>query len=448
MAAPMLCSLGNNTTLCHHEMMAFREVFLVLCTVAAIFVDRTFAVDADLTISGFTISSPNPDVTSVVYTTDTNVNVVLSTFNVVNNGPDALTTEVSNQYDVKMYLSDGDSLVDPQEVTTFSFADGSNLRYGPLNSGASSFYLAQNFDLNYPSNLCSTHSHVCLKVEQETNTYTESDSTNDYQCLPFIKGSGGSAVGYTSCDSDPVPIEVNVTTPTVFTYDEETNVTLDIMIDNQGGAPVDGSTSTEDNIAFSSVFIANSQSTSASKKIDLTDSLSYTYSDVSANIDPWSDTTYTGIKVSITIPDLSCRSYSYLCIVFAPGINATFGDTSSNNLICGEFGTSSIGDVVCPEATTLMPATTMLPPTPDTGEVGGSDSSMVNIHVGAIVGITFAALIVGAVAALLILYTAKKCIKAKQNKKNAVTAIDVNEMKEPQTKGAWEARDETRSCFR
>jgi len=425
--------------------MAFKEVF-VICIVFAL-VDRTFAVDADLKVSGLSIASPNPDVTTVVYNTDTNVNVVAMTLNVVNDGPDALTTETSNQYDLKMYLSDGDSLGDPQEVTTYVAADTSNFRYGPLSNGGSSFFLTSNFDLNYPSNLCPTHSHVCVKIEKQTNTYNDSDSSNDYQCLPFIKGAAGTAVGFTDCPSDPVPIEVNITSAPTFTYDQQENVTFQITIENQGGAEVEGSTSSIDSIAFSSVFLADTESVSASKKLDLTSSLSYQSSDVSANIDPWSETTYTGIGVSITVPSADCRSYNYFCVLFAPGNNATFSDTDSNNLICGELDTSYIGYVVCPDPTTVVvttPAattTTVTIATADTGEVGESDSGMVNIHVGAIVGITFAALIVGAVASLLVLYTVKKCIKAKQNKKNAVTALDDTEMKEPKRKGSKHPKD-------
>ncbi|XP_070538214.1 uncharacterized protein [Ptychodera flava] len=413
---------------------------IVFLVIAALFIGESLAESADLKVTRLIFSNPDPSQATPIYTVDTAVTVVLATFYVDNDGPDNLAAAASgNNYDVKMYLSVGDDMTDPQEITTFSFTDSSSNLANSLNSGASHFYLAPNFDITYPSNLCRTHSHVCLQVEKEAGAvYTDPDTSNNYYCVPFDMGVTDAA-GYTTCPSDPVPYNLTLEGSNTFTSGVELNVTVTVAIENQGGTPVEGSTSSEDNIAFTRIFLANAQSEGASRLADFSNTIGYTYSDVSSDIGPWGVTTYTGIKASVTLPDAKCSSYQYLCLLFSLGANGSsnFDDTTSNNLVCGELGSPAdggIGDTVCPEVTTLAPNVTA-----DTGEASqGSGGGYVRIHGGVIFLIILIFIIVGAVAALLIEFGVKKYLKKREEKKNAVSIINVQG---DETKGTNATKD-------
>ncbi|XP_070538213.1 uncharacterized protein [Ptychodera flava] len=380
------------------------------------------AENADLTISQLLFTSPSPDQDAPIYAVDNAVSVVLVTFFVDNNGPDNLAAAVTgNNYDVRMYLSDGDNMTDPREVTTFGFSDFSGNRAKSLNANADDFYLAQNFDLTYPSSLCPTHSHVCVQVEKEPGAvYTDPDNSNNFQCQPFIRGSAGVTAGFTDCPSDPVPYNLTLLDTDTFIYNEEASLTMSVSLENQGGAAVPGSTANEDNIAFTRFFIASTPSESAEILTDFTDSLSYTYSDVSEGLEPWGEATYYGFEASITLPEENCHQYCFICLVFSPGVNATYDDTSSNNLVCGGFGDPSHGGI----AVTVCPLITRVQPTPSSGllQSGGSG---VTLDVASFAAVITLCLLGGAVIALFLVFGIVKLINNRQKRKVSAKKIDV-----------------------
>ncbi|XP_006826130.1 uncharacterized protein LOC102807605, partial [Saccoglossus kowalevskii] len=216
-----------------------------------------------------------------------------------------------------MYISaldDSGNMDDPEEVTTYINGDS---KVDELPASDDKSYSSTGFTIKYPSSKCSTHSHLCLKIVKN-GVYTDNDPTNDFVCLPFIKGVSTAAVGLTNCQSDVIPTSISVSdpNPTNFSSNEPVNATFIIVLQNAGGTKVPGSTPTSDNIAFSSIFIANAASESASIKSDLTDSLVYTWYDVSRSIDEWGEVTYDNLKVTIAIPEVNCKEYQYLCIRF------------------------------------------------------------------------------------------------------------------------------------
>ncbi|XP_006818722.1 uncharacterized protein LOC100376629 [Saccoglossus kowalevskii] len=426
------------------------EAFYTLL-VLVVFASKCTGENADLRVSGLSINNPNPNQNTPVYLVDTATTVALMTFYVNNDGPDNLEAAASgNNYEVKVYIaelnSDETAIVASDEVSTFTLSDESGLS-GALANGANVFYMATNFALTYPSNLCASYTHVCAKVEKDAGaTYDDTDATNDFNCLPFIQGTTGSAAGLTDCPSDIVPIALNVTDPSPpsFVYGSEVNVTLSVTIENQGGTAVVGSTANEDNLAFSKIFIANTQSESASTMVDFSDTLQYTWNDVSDGIDEWGNTEYSGITASITIPEVDCADYVYLCIVLDLGINSTADDDTSNNLYCGEFGSfviGGIGEVICPIITTTVSVTQAVTKVATTqGQISTTpvedestvDSSIVSVHIAVIVGIAIGGLVVGAAAALLIQYSVAKFAKAKELKKNANPGL-----RSPNARGPW-----------
>nr|XP_002740940.1 PREDICTED: uncharacterized protein LOC100373745 [Saccoglossus kowalevskii] len=397
-----------------------------------VFASTVTAQNCDLTVKDMNFGDPNPNTDTIRYVTDVDTTVDIFFAYVGNNGPDNLPAGTAGEhFEIKMYISaldDSGNMDDPEEVTTYINGDS---KVDELPASDEKSYASNGFTIQYHSSKCSTHSHLCLKIVKN-GVYTDNDPTNDFQCLPFVKGASTAAVGLTNCQSDVIPTSISVSDPNPanFSSNEPVNATFSVNLQNAGGTKVPGSTSTSDNIAFS-IFIADTVSESASIKSDLTDSLVYTWNDVSTGIDEWGEVAYDNLKVTIAIPVLDCDQYQYLCIVFEKGVNAAFDDDESNNLVCIPF--SDFGSISCPVRTTTAPVRTTPIAIASTSKVisttGGApnvtmsegNTGIVNIHVGVVVGIALSCAVVGAGLAFLGPIVVKKILVKINTKKVDIT---------------------------
>ncbi|XP_002740939.1 uncharacterized protein LOC100373595 [Saccoglossus kowalevskii] len=342
-------------------MFTMAAFHLIFCLVVSILAHNISALTCDLSLqSMYFCLGPDAENDAIRFMKDVETDIGLLTFHVKNNGPEELPASVIGEhFHVKMYISalgDTGSMVDPYEVTTFK---GGESKTNALAVSSDKRYPTFEYNLKYPSSLCPTHSHLCLRIENHGN-YTDNETTNNFTCLPFIDGPDAS--GLTNCPSDVVPTSIKVIRPTPanFSVDIAVNVTFDVALKNAGGTKIPGSTSELDNIVFSSVFIANAPDESATVKSDLTDSLEYTRDDVSTGIVEWGEVTFTNLNVTILIPEIQCEEYRYFCVKLQKGVNATFDDDDSNNLLCSPFGDGGdIGVIHCPMPTTTVATTAM-----------------------------------------------------------------------------------------
>ncbi|XP_002732518.1 uncharacterized protein LOC100371511 [Saccoglossus kowalevskii] len=312
----------------------------------------TMAIDTDLALQIYTIFNPMPF--AVVFELDTDVAINSMSITVTNNGPDDLPAAGAGNvnYEVKMYIAavENGYMVDPVEVTGFNLNDDVALRRANgIASDANQLYQMPNVAtavVNYPSEKCSTHSHLCVALEHGS-TYVDNNADNDYFCLEFIDGMFSEVAGPTACASDVLISEINITNPAspVYTYDEPTTITFDMQLHNAGGAVVPGG---NDNLGLQ-VFISSDNSSSSEFLLDITFSLNI---NLSASIEPWGDTIYRGLSVNVSIPAENCDVYTYLCVLFVQGSEtATFDDETGNNLMCltfDEVSENGIGVIECP----------------------------------------------------------------------------------------------------
>ncbi|XP_077987919.1 uncharacterized protein LOC144442440 isoform X2 [Glandiceps talaboti] len=225
--------------------------------------------------------------------------------------------------------------------------------------------------------------------------------------LSTVSGLIGFA-GSTDCVSDVVPVALDVTNqdPVNMTANSTIELTYSIQLKNAGGTAIAGAA---DSITFEA-FIASTESESVGTVLNIDDA-QHVIGDVSAGIDEWETTPYTGSKVTFTVPLETCSDYNYFCVKFVKGASASYDDDDSNNLICISFGDSTSGlDVInCPVTETNVSVTTRSPevattvaatsPKTNVSTVAPeqNESGYIDIHVGAVVGIALGCAVAGAV---------------------------------------------------
>ncbi|XP_070546903.1 uncharacterized protein [Ptychodera flava] len=362
------------------------------------------ATDADLSLEIYTIFNPMPFM--VTFETGTNVSINVMSITVRNNGPDDLPSLGSGQihYEMGMYITalEGDKMLDPVQVDSFSLNDDVVLRRANgIVAGGDQAYQVPDWPtavINYPAEKCKTHSHLCVVLEHV----------------------------------DVVPVTLTITNaelPT-FVYDTPSEVMLDIKLHNAGGTTVPGGV---ENLGFSA-FIASDNSMDADFQVDCGD-VNVNSTTLLNSIGPWSDTVYSDVRVTVTIPQLHCSDFNYLCIVFKKASdNATFEDDDSNNLIClpfDEVADGGAGAVVCPSE--------------DPDQETPAKFSMGDVALWALLGVACFLLVSGILLFLCFLCLTFISVQRKKNKvdveqQNHTVVIDVNKVENtiPTPITAWE----------
>ncbi|XP_070547177.1 uncharacterized protein [Ptychodera flava] len=207
---------------------------------------------------------------------------------------------------------------------------------------------------------------------------------------------------------------------------------LDIKLHNAGGTAVPGGV---ENLGFSA-FVASNNSMDADFQVDCGD-VNVNSTTLLNSIGPWSDTVYSDVRVTVTLPQQHCSDFNYLCIVFKKASdNATFEDDESNNLICLPFddvADGGAGAVFCPSE--------------DPDQETPAKFSMGDVALWALLGVACFLLVSGILLFLCFLCLTFISVQRKKNKvdveqqrENHTVVIDVNRVETsiPTPITAWE----------
>ncbi|XP_070564271.1 uncharacterized protein [Ptychodera flava] len=338
------------------------QMVVIITNILYIWIYGVQTLNTDLVLNSFVVYFPDP--LTNVFISDTDIDITSISLSVRNNGPDQLNDSTPNlNYDIKMYIADLEEgeMLDKIEVSDFDLGTNGIKRTQSLDEGSIHIMGTPTAVVNYPSDKCSTHSHLCIALILQNNVYEDTTSANDFACLPFIEAAFSIGAGATNCPSLPVVQRIVITDPIlpVFEPGQSLPIVMDIEIHNYGGQEVPGG---PDNIGFY-VFLSNRNEPQFENFIDFSDSVDYNRADLSENILPWQQTVYSNISVSITIPIEDCQVYQYVCIDYKPGNNGVlFENENSESAACLRFNdvtNTGAGRIICPMSTTTTTATEM-----------------------------------------------------------------------------------------